>query len=383
MRIALVTETFFPATDGICTRLGQMVQIMKKLGHEILIVSPDLGEDQFHGIPIKRMESMTVPFYPSRPWGLPSRKIRDILVDFKPDVVHAVNPFFMVTSAVHYAKKLRIPLLTSYHTHIPQYLDHYHLPLLKPAVWEYIKFWHNDSNVNLTVSNTLKNELEKQNIQVHGTLPSGVDLSMRSPEYFDSNLYEKLTFGLPNQKLLVYVGRLAAEKSIDQLRAIFDYRDDICLSIVGDGPERAVLEQIFEGTKTTFVGFQKGEELAKYFATGDAFVFPSISETYGLVISEAMASGIPIIAASSGPTLEQIEDFHTGLVYEPGDINSLLGKIALLDSPLQIEKIRLTALRVVKERTWAKATHLLINYYQEAIDNAEEKTSVFQKISNR
>lgn len=382
MRIVLVTETFFPATDGICTRLGQMVRIMKQLGHEILIVSPDLGEDNYHGIPIVRMESMTVPFYPSRPWGLPSRKIREVLLQFNPDVVHAVNPFLMATSAVHYAKKLQIPLLTSYHTHIPQYMDHYHLPLLKPAVWEYIKLWHIGSDINLTVSKSLQTELEEQGIPVDGTMPSGVDLSMRSPKYFDEALYQKLTFGLENPKLLVYVGRLAAEKSLHQLREIFNYRDDICLSIVGDGPERENLEKLFAGTKTTFNGFKQGEELATYFATGDAFIFPSTSETFGLVISEAMASGLPVIAASSGPTLEQIEDNVSGLVYEPGNIQSLLAKLKVLDLPLQVRRIKVSALRAAEERTWAKASHLLLDYYRQAIELSDIKLGRIQEISN-
>lgn len=382
MRIALVTETFFPATDGICTRLGQMVRIMKQLGHEILIVSPDLGVDNYDGVPITKIESVTVPFYPSRPWALPSRKIREVLLQFNPDIVHAVNPFLMVTSAVHYAKKLQIPLLTSYHTHISQYLDYYNLPLLKPAVWEYIKLWHTGSDINLTVSTSLQVELREQGIPVDGTMPSGVDLSMRSPKYFDEALYQKLTFGLKDQKLLVYVGRLAAEKSLDQLREIFNYRDDVCLSIVGDGPERENLEKLFARTKTTFNGFKQGEELATYFATGDAFIFPSTSETFGLVISEAMASGLPVIAASSGPTLEQIEDNVSGLVYEPGNIQSLLEKINVLDLPLQVRRIKVTALRVAEEKTWLKASHLLLDSYRQAIELSDVKYGRMQKLSN-
>src|SRR5699024_8053474 len=171
MRIMIVTETFVPATYGICTRLANMIIELKKLGHELLVVSPDLGLSDFHGVPVIGMETITFPLYGSRPWGLPSRKLKKIMLSFNPDVVHAVNPFLMVTSAVYYAKKLNIPLLTSYHTHMPDYLDHYHMPLLKPMLWEYIGYWHKMADINITVSETLKEELLEQAIPTVGVLP--------------------------------------------------------------------------------------------------------------------------------------------------------------------------------------------------------------------
>ncbi|UUX33835.1 glycosyltransferase family 4 protein [Fundicoccus culcitae] len=376
MRIAIVTETFVPATDGICTRFAKMVVELKKLGHEVIVISPDLGIDEYEGIPVFRMDTLTFPLYGSRPWGVPSRKIKYILKAFKPDIVHAVNPFFMGTSAVRYAKQLNLPLITSYHTHMPNYLDHYKMPLLKPLLWEYIRFWYQPSDINITVSQTLLEELNQQNIETVGVLPSGIDLDNRHPKYFDQALYDQLTFNQTDKKLLVYVGRLAAEKDLDQLRVIFDHRDDICLVIVGDGPERENLEALFEGTPTTFLGFLHGEELSKAFATGDAFIFPSISETYGLVISEAMASGLPVFAAKNGPTLEQITDKETGFIFESRNTESLMTALKQLDNPLLLEKVRIAALKQAESHSWNNATRSLLDYYDLTLEAYQRNQSI-------
>lgn len=383
MRIAIITETFVPATDGICTRFAKMVVEMKNLGHEVIVISPDLGIDEYEGIPVFRIDTVTFPLYGSRPWGVPSRKIKYILKAFKPDIVHAVNPFFMGTSGVHYAKKLGLPLLASYHTHMPNYLDHYKMPLLKPILWEYIRYWHQMADVNITVSNTLMAELNEQEIETIGVLPSGIDLEQRHPKFFNQELYDRLTFNNPNKKLLVYIGRLAPEKDLDQLRVIFDHRDDICLAIVGDGPERENLEMIFKDTPTTFLGFLHDQELSEAFATGDAFIFPSISETFGLVISEAMASGVPVIAAENGPTLEQITPNETGFIFQSRDTESLLDALKHIDQPLVMRQVGLKSRKQAEKFSWQAATHRLLDYYETTLIEYEKNQHIeYQQTMN-
>lgn len=380
MRILIVTETFVPATDGICTRLSKFVVEFQKLGHEVLVVSPDLGIDAYKGVPVIGLDTIKLPFYGSRPWGLPNRQIKKIMQDFQPDVVHAVNPFSLATSGVTYAHRLNIPLLTSYHTHMPDYLDYYNMSLLKPVLWEYIRYWHQKADYNITVSQCLLEELEEHDITTHDVLPRGLDIEARHPRYFNEDLYQELTFNLPDQKLLVYVGRLASEKGLRQLKAIFDHRDDVCLALVGDGPEREELEAYFEGTKTTFVGFKHGEALSEAFATGDAFIFPSTSETFGLVISEAMASGLPVIAAKSAPTLEQIQEGETGFIFESNNEASLIEALKVLDNPFLLQKASRLGRKEVEKYTWANATQKMLDFYQLAIDNHQNHYSIFQHI---
>ncbi|MGY4104854.1 glycosyltransferase family 4 protein [Ignavigranum ruoffiae] len=380
MRILIATETFYPATDGICTRLAHFVVDFKKRGHEVLVLSPDLGITEYQGVPVKGLDTIKFPFYGTRPWGLPNRQIRQIIEEFNPDIVHAVNPFSLATSAVHYATKLNIPLLTSYHTHMPDYLDYYNMGLLKPVLWEYIRLWHKQADYNITVSKSLLEELEEHGIETQAVLPRGLDLSGRHPKYFDSKLYEELTFHMNHQKLLVYVGRLASEKGLRQLKNIFNHRDDICLAFVGDGPEREELQTYFAGTKTTFLGFKYGEELSRAFATGDAFIFPSVSETFGLVISEAMASGLPVIAAESQPTLEQIKPMETGITFENNNETSLMEALKVLDQPLLLQKFKLAGRRAVEGYTWENASQTLLEYYQRAIDLHDQADQRYQAI---
>lgn len=382
MRILIATETFVPATDGICTRLAHMTVAMKKMGHEVLVVSPDLGIKDYQGVPVVAMDSFTFPLYASRPWGLPSRRMKQIIEDFNPDIVHAVNPFIMATSAVKYAQRLDVPLLTSYHTHLPDYLDHYHLSLFKPILWDYIKFWHQSSDLNITVSDSLRQELSLKNIPTQGVLPRGIDLTLRHPKFYDQDLYDQWTFHQPGKKLLVYVGRLAAEKDLDQLVHIFDERDDVCLAIVGDGPAREDLERVFTGKPVTFTGFLSGEQLARAYATGDAFIFPSISETFGLVISEAMASGTPVIAAENGPTLEQIDPMNTGMIFKSKDKGSLLQALNILDQPLKLKEMGLKSRREAEHYSWENATRKLLEFYDKAIQVHAQKTDRAQALVN-
>lgn len=379
MRIAIITETFVPATDGICTRLANFVVQLKDSGHEVIVISPELGINNYKGVPVYGLETVTFPLYGSRPWGLPSRKVKTIFKQFKPDVVHAVNPISLGSSAVHYANKLNIPLITSYHTHLPNYLDHYNMSLLKPVLWEYIRYWHTKSDFNITVSQSLMNELNGEMIPTQGVLPRGIDIDGRHPDFFDQELYDELTFNEPSHKLLVYVGRLAPEKDIEHLRAMFDHRNDLCLAIVGDGPDRERLEEVFAGTKTSFLGFKHGEDLSKAFATGDAFVFPSTSETFGLVISEAMASGIPVIAAKSDPTVEQITDMETGLIYESGNTESLMEAINYIDNPLLMQKLSLKGRSEAMKYTWDNATINLLDFYTQTIETHQYKFDGIRK----
>lgn len=379
MRIAIVTETFVPATDGICTRLANFVVRLKDSGHEVIVISPDLGITEYKGVPVYGLETVSLPMYGSRPWGLPSRRVKSIFKEFKPDIVHAVNPISLGTSGVHYANKLNIPLITSYHTHLPNYLDHYNISLLKPLLWDYIRYWHTKSDFNITVSQSLMEELNDLQIPTEAVLPRGIDLEGRHPDFFDQDLYDELTFHDDNNKLLIYIGRLAAEKDIDHLRPILDQRDDICLTIVGDGPDRERLEEVFQGTKTTFQGFKYGEDLSKAFATADAFVFPSTSETFGLVISEAMASGLPVIAAKSDPTVEQIDHLKTGIIYEAGESQSLLDAVRYIDNPLLMQNISLKARSEASQYTWDNATKNLVDFYNHTIEQHAFNYEVLRK----
>ena len=368
MKIAIVTETFLPSVDGVVTRLRHAVERFVDLGHEVMVVAPDLGVTEHHGARVVGVRPVTLPFYKHRRFTLPSPNVDGIIRGFHPDVVHAAQPILLASSGALAAHRQRIPLVASYHTHIPRYLDLYRAwKWGKPAVWWQIRRNHALADLNIATSETMRAELATQGIENLHVVRRGVDTHTFHPSFASAAMRERLTQGHPEKKLLVFVGRLAAEKEIHRLRAMMDRRDDVALAIVGDGPFRGELERLFAGTATLFPGFMEGEELASAFASADAFVFPSVTETLGLVILEGMASGLPVVAARSGPTLEQVTDGVDGLLFDSGDEASLDRALERLGDGELRTRIRAAARAEAEKFSWEAASDDLLRYYEMAL----------------
>lgn len=367
MKIAIVTETFLPSTDGIVTRMTKAIDYFVEQGHEVLVIAPDLGVTEYNGAKVVGIKPITFPFYRYRKWGFPTKKVYKILQDFQPDVVNAVNPLLMGVSAVNASKKYNFALVSSYHTHIPKYLDHYKIyKPARPLLWWYIRRNHRDAHVNVCTSEAMKEELVSQGIKRLHVIPRAVDVEKRNPKFYSESMRSRLSNNQPDKKLLLYIGRLAAEKDIHLIKPLLDKRDDVCLAIVGDGPARKDLERLFKGTNTVFTGFLHGEELSQAFASGDAFIFPSTSETLGLVILEAMAAGLPVIAAHSGPTVEQIDDGVNGLIFESGNLESLIEAVNIIDDNERLKTMSAHAREEALKYSWDAASAKLLSYYVQA-----------------
>ncbi|WP_114853477.1 glycosyltransferase family 1 protein [Brachybacterium sp. YJGR34] len=369
MKIAIVTETFLPSVDGVVTRLRHAVERFVDLGHEVMVVAPELGVTEHHGARVVGIRPVTLPFYKHRRFTLPTPTVDGIIRGFHPDVVHAAQPILLASSGAYAARRQRIPLVASYHTHIPRYLDLYRAYRWgKPAVWWQIKRNHALADINLATSQTMRQELAEKGIEDLHVVRRGVDTRQFHPRFASAAMRERLTQGHPEKKLLVFVGRLAAEKEIHTLRPMMDRRDDVALAIVGDGPFRGELERHFAGTATLFPGFMEGEELASAFASSDAFVFPSVTETLGLVILEGMASGLPVVAARSGPTMEQVTDGENGLLFDSGDEGSLDAALTRLGDGDLRGRIRAAARAEAERFSWDNASDDLLRYYEMAIE---------------
>ncbi|MGY5765482.1 glycosyltransferase [Brachybacterium sp. DNPG3] len=372
MKITIVTETFLPSVDGVVTRLRHAVERFQDLGHEVMVIAPELGVTEHHGARVVGIRPVTLPFYKHRRFTLPHPTVDGIIRGFHPDVVHAAQPLLLASSGAYAAHRQRIPLVASYHTHIPRYLDLYRAwKWGKPAVWWQIRRNHALADINLATSQTMRDELEAQGIENLHVLRRGVDTVAFHPRFASAAMRERLTQGHPEKTLLVFVGRLAAEKEIQRLRPMMSRRDDIALAIVGDGPYRHELETLFAGTSTLFPGFMEGEELASAFASADGFIFPSVTETLGLVITEGMASGLPVVAARSGPTCEQITDGVDGLLYDSGSEGSLDAALSRLGDPAVREGIRGAARAEAEKYSWEAASDDLLRYYERAIAKHE------------
>ena len=370
MRIALFTETFIPKIDGIVTTLCQTVRQLKELGHEVLIFAPEGGFKEFEGCRIVGMKSSSFPLYPELCLALPHASMRKVLTDFRPDVLHVAEPALLGIAGLYYGGgknggALHLPLVISYHTDLPKYLHYYHLGFLEPHVWKILRLRHNRASVNLCTSTKMLEELHAHGIERVALWPGGVDADLFNPSRRCPEMRVRLTGGHPESPLLLYVGRLSAEKSIESLRPILHAFPKTRLALVGDGPHRKALESHFAGLPVLFTGFLRGEELARAFASSDIFLMPSRTETLGLVVLEAMSSGLPVVAVRAGGIPDMIDNCVNGHLFDTED--EAIAIIAeLLDSKPKRRAIGETAREHSSRTSWRAATIELVEQYKRA-----------------
>jgi glycosyltransferase involved in cell wall biosynthesis len=371
LRIAFFTETFLPATDGVVTRLRYTLEELARVGDDMLVVAPrypDGGPDSYAGAPIYRVPGVPFPPYPRIKLSSAHPGVGRALRRFRPDLVHAVNPFILGPSGIFYARRLKVPLVASYHTNVATYARYYKLNFLSDVARWWTRQLHNRAEVNLCTSEAAMDYLLKEGIKRVRLWPQGVDARRFHPGKASDGWRERLSGGHPSDRLLLYVGRLAPEKGIERLKAILREVPGTRLAIVGDGPARGDLEREFAGTATVFTGVLQGEDLAAAYASADAFLFPSTTDTLGLAMIEALASGLPVVAARSGASREILDEEENGLLYEADSAPSLVAAVRRLFSD---EGFRGTLGRAARasaeERDWDSSTRALRGYYEQAL----------------
>jgi glycosyltransferase involved in cell wall biosynthesis len=368
MRVALFTETFLPKVDGIVTRLRHTIEHLQRNGDEVLVVAPDGGLTEYKGAKVHGIPGMPLPLYPELKLALPPIGTKNIIEEFQPDLIHVVNPAFLGIGGIYYAKTMDIPLVASYHTHLPQYLQHYGLGALEGLLWELLKAAHNQAQLNLCTSTAMLEELVNHGIERVDLWQRGVDTEMFQPHLASSQIRSRLSQGNPESPLLLYVGRVSAEKQIDQIKPVLEAIPEARLAIVGNGPQREALEAHFAGTNTYFVGYLQGLELASAYASADAFIFPSRTETLGLVLLEAMAAGCPVVAANSGGIPDIVTDGVNGYLFAPDDPDgAITATKRLLQRKAERELLRQNARQEAERWGWAAATRQLNSYYQDVV----------------
>jgi glycosyltransferase involved in cell wall biosynthesis len=369
VRIAFFTETFLPKVDGIVTRLTKTLQHLVSAGDEVLIFCPEGAPETYLGARVVGVPAMPLPLYPELKLALPRPAVSEALERFQPDLVHVVNPAVLGLGGIWLARTRGIPLVASYHTHLPKYLEHYGMGMLEPLLWELLKAAHNQALLNLCTSTAMVDELSAKGIQHTALWQRGVDTEMFRPELASDQMRQRLHGRHDDTgNLLLYIGRLSAEKQIERIRPVLDALPQTRLALVGDGPHRQQLERVFEGTATTFVGYLAGEELAAAYASGDAFLFPSSTETLGLVLLEAMAAGCPVVGAARGGIPDIVSDGINGCLYDPDEAHSLTAAVSrLLGDANTRSQLRLAARLEAERWGWAGATEQLRSYYRQVL----------------
>ncbi|MFI5615068.1 glycosyltransferase family 4 protein [Amycolatopsis sp. NPDC051903] len=353
MRIAFVTETWLPSADGIVTRLVATVRELHAAGHDVLVIAPDGASTALTGAEVRTVPTFGAKFlYGGKRWGLPLPRAGRYLREFDPDVVHLVNPVLLGTAGLAAARSQGRRVVASYHTDIARYARHYRLGPAVPLIRSLLRALHGRADLNLATSTASIEELARHGITGVRLWPRGVDLHRFHPAP------RHHATGRP---VALYVGRLAAEKGLHRLAPLATPAGGFRLVLVGDGPARTHLQRTLPPC-TTFTGMLHGDALAEAYRTADLFVFPSTTDTLGLVLLEALASGLPVLAAES-PAARTTLSGTTAARFFPVDRPADLPAHArtLLGGDHRTE-----ARRHVAESGWDTATDRLLALYAEA-----------------
>ena len=368
LRIAIFTETFLPNIDGVVTILCQMLRRLAELGHRVILFGPPGGPPTYAGAEIVGTGGPRLPFYPELRFNLPRRAPWEKLRAFQPDLVHVVNPAVLGPFGMAFARRLRAPVLASFHTHLPQYAAHYGAGLLTPLVWRYLRALHNRAAVTLCSSSTLRDELRAHGFRRVRWWQRGVDTTIFSPGGADANVRARLTDGHPDEFLVINVGRQAPEKRLELLRDSIFPNPGVRLALIGAGPSHEQIKRHFQGTPTALPGYLRGKALVEAYRAADAFIFPSTTETFGLVALEAMACGLPVIAARTGGVLDTVVDGVNGLYYDPDQPDQIRHLVnRLRDNPTLRANLAKSALHHAQNRAWRDTMDQLVEYYRRAI----------------
>lgn len=371
MRIALFTETFLPKIDGVVTRLMGTLDQLAELGHEAVVFAPGNPPARYAGHRVQRVRAVSFkPWYPELKVGMPTPRIAQTMERFHPHVVHAVNPVWLAAYGALSSARRDLPMLASFHTDVPEYTQRLGLDFITNTTTSWIRTMHNLAEVNLCTSPQMVEKAEGLGIRNVALWPKVVDTARYRPENRSEAMRAKLTDGHPEDRLLVYVGRMSKEKDLSVLRPVIDRAPaGTRLAMVGSGPHIEELRAEFAGTNTVFTGYMSGAELDAAYASADVFVFPSTTETLGLVALESMASGVPVVGARAGGIPFAVPEDVGGLLAAPHDPVDFSRQVnRLLEDESLRARLAEGGLADVQQYGWRASTERLVEHYERTID---------------
>ena len=372
LNIALVSETWPPEINGVANTLHHWVGGLLERGHRIQITRPrqHAGERPISEGEIEErlVHSMPLPGYHDLRFGLPApRVLHREWAHFTPDLVYIATEGPLGGSALRIARRMRIPAVTGFHTRFDFYSRHYRLGWLEPAIRTVLRRFHNRSIATLVPTRELAEMLARHGFHNPRVVSRGVNARLFTPERRDAAM--RATWGVTETTpVALYVGRLAPEKNIDlairAYRAMQVRKPELRFVLVGSGPDEQRLKR--DNPDLIFAGPQVGENLARHYASGDIFLFPSLSETFGNVVIEAMASGLGIVAFDYAAGREHLRHGENGLLATREDASSFIQHaVTLAENPALLGRLRPPARATAAALDWPHVTDLLENLMYE------------------
>ena len=375
MRIAYVTETFPPEINGVALTVARTIRHLRAHGHVVDLIRPRqplaMAEDDGREGPQWLTRGVPFPLYPELRFGLesPGALARRFEAEL-PDLVHLATPGPLAWSALRAARKLGLAVSSDFRTNFHQYSGYYHLGVLGPVVLGILRQLHNRTDRTFVPTRALARELTAAGFQRLVVLGRGVDTELFRPERRSLEL--RASWGAADDTpVLLSVGRVAAEKNIRlalrAYRALRQRHTDARLVVVGDGPLRE--ELALEHPDVRFLGVRQGEALAACYASADLFLFPSLTETFGNVTLEALASGLPVVAFDSAAAAEHVQPGASGLLVPPGHEAGFEEAVCALGAdPARLEPMRAGALAAGRAARWDDVLGRFERHLQDILD---------------
>ena len=371
LRLALFSDTYAPQVNGVARTLERLVAAVEARGGAVRVITvadPEAEPAPVEGpSPVRRMHSRPFWAYPQLRLAWPAQSaVAAALEDFRPTLVHSATEFGVGMAGRRWALQRGVPFVSSYHTNFTAYASHYSLGFLAHPGWSFLRWFHNGARRTYCPTRAIQGDLLARGFRRPHVWPRGVDTVRFSPAHRSAAL--RTSLGATDDVLVVtYVGRLASEKGVqvalDALRQASAARPGaIRFHVVGDGPYEGVLrERAPDGTR--FAGRLQGQSLSEAYASGDVFIFPSTTDTFGNVLLEAMASGLPVLGAAVGPT-EEVVGPRAGWFVEPGNGPAFAAALVqLVDDRSRLAQAAIEARQRAADQSWEAIWDALIADY--------------------
>ena len=369
LRLALFTDTYPPQINGVAPTLGRLVRAVESRGGAVRVVTvsdPEATSDP----QVERWPSIPFWAYPQLQMAAPRRgRALDLIEKWKPNLIHSTTEFGIGLGGLIGAREKRVPFVTSYHTHFTAYLRHYNLNVLGAIAWPYLRWFHNAGRLTWAPSEIVRGELAANGFRNTRIWSRGVDPDQFHPRFRSRELRSRLGVA-EDGVLVVYVGRMAPEKGIDvalegMRRVMARCGSTVSFALAGHGPDETRCRAAAPAG-AVFMGRLTGRALSEFYASADIFVFPSITETFGNVVLEAMASRLALVAPDWGATTE-LATTETALQFPAHDPAALADRVEqLVNDAVLRRRLADAAFAVAETRTWDSVFDRLIAEYREA-----------------
>ncbi|MBN1541510.1 glycosyltransferase family 1 protein [candidate division KSB1 bacterium] len=372
MKVAYFTESLPPNTDGVVRTLVRLAETLEQENVDYQFYSPVKPNDESSlSRRVRKVSSVPFFLYSDYKMGIPYFNGLETNLDrFRPDLIHIVSETLLGHYGLVYAKKRKIPVVSSYHTHFVSYFSYYGFSKVEHLGWQFLQWFHNQCDRTYAPSPSAVQELIDRGIHGVELWQRGVDLAHFSPAKRQLDL--RRSIGAEKKPIVLFVGRLVKEKDLDDVvtvnRILMEKGCDFQMVIVGDGPMRGELEE--ELPNAHYTGYQHGEKLAQWYASSDLFLFPSTTETFGNVILEAFASGLPVVTVDKGGVADIVTDGRDGFVARHNQPHKIADKVQLLlQNPQQRKAMAVEARKSARRYSWSAINKGLLNSYENVLLN--------------